>query len=95
MLIIKLGIFAYVFGILIQPEMILHFYYKLIDRLPDFLYRPLGGCNICFAGQCGLWGYLFTHLHSYDFFQHVFTICGTILVVMLLDKIIDYDSGNN
>lgn len=89
--ILKVGIFAYVFTILISPEMILHFYYKWIDKLPDLLFKPLGGCAICFAGQCGLWFYLFTHLHGYNFFDHIFFICGVILTVMLIDKIIDYE----
>ena len=90
--IIKLGIFAYIFTILIQPEMVLHFYYKWIDRLPTFLYKPLGGCNLCFGGQCGLWGYLIIYFHSYNFFDHVIFISGTILIVMILDKLIDYDA---
>jgi len=90
--ILKLGIIAYVVFILMSPGMIFSFYAKLIDRIPwDWLYKPLGGCSLCFAGQIGFWYYLGTHFREYDFFDHVFFVSGVILVVMILDKIIDYE----
>lgn len=90
--ILKVGIFAYIFWVLIQPEMILHFYWKWINKLPDYLYKPLGGCNRCVAGQIGTWFYLIKYFKCYNLFDHIFFICGTILTVLILDKIIDYDS---
>lgn len=93
--IITVGICAYVFVILTSPGMIFNFYYRLIDKIKwDWLFKPLGGCLLCFAGQCGLWFYLIKHLHSYNFFEHIFFICGTILIVMILDKLIDYETEN-
>jgi hypothetical protein len=94
--ILKIGIIAYVFVILTSPGMIFYFYYRLIDRLPyDWLFKPLGGCNMCFAGQLALWFYLIKYFHSYNLFEHIFFICGAILIVMILDKLIDYELEDN
>jgi hypothetical protein len=80
-----------VFVILTSPGMIFYFWYKLIDHLPDALFKPLGGCNLCFGGQLGLWYYLIKYFHSYNLLHHIFFICGTILIVMILDKLINYE----
>lgn len=93
--IIAVSVVAYVFVSLTSPGMILHFWYKLIDRLPDVLYKPLGGCTICLAGQCSAWFYLIKYFHSYNIFEHILFICATILTVMILDKMIDYGSEAN
>jgi len=91
--IFAVAIVAYVFVILTSPGMIFYFYYKLIDKIKyDFIFKPLGGCNLCFAGQLALWFYLIKHFHSYNFFEHIFFISGTILTVMILDKLIDYET---
>jgi hypothetical protein len=90
---IVVGIVAYVFFVLTSPGMIFYFWYKLIDKIPyDFIFKPLGGCLICLGGQCGFWFYLIKYFHSYNFFEHIFFISGTILTVMILDKLIDYET---
>lgn len=35
-----------------EEGMILHWYYKLIERLPEVLFKPLGGCIYCFSAWC-------------------------------------------
>ena len=90
--ILKISVVAYVIFILMSPDMIFSFYARLIDRIKwDWLYKPLGGCLMCFSGQIAFWYFLFTHLKGYNFFDHVFFISGVILIVMILDKLIDYD----
>jgi hypothetical protein len=86
-----IGIIAYVFVILTSPGMIFYFWFKWIDHLPDFLFKPAGGCNLCLSGQISAWFYLIKYFHSYNFFEHIFFISATILVVMILDKLIDYE----
>jgi len=93
--IFAVAIVAYVFVILTSPGEIFYFWYRIINHLPDWLFRPLGGCFKCAAGQAALWFYLIRHFHSYNFFEHIFFISGTILTVMILDKLIDYDAENN
>lgn len=88
---IAVGIVAYVFVILTSPGMIFYFWYKWIDHLPDWAFKPLGGCNMCFGGQLALWYYLIKYFHSYNFLHHILFICGTILTVMILDKLINYE----
>jgi len=46
---------------------------------------------MCFSGQIACWYYLFTHLKGYNFFDHVVFISAVILIVMIFDKLIDYD----
>jgi hypothetical protein len=92
---LAIGIIVYVFVVLTSPGMIFYFWYKLIDHLPDALFKPLGGCNMCSAGQAGAWFYLIKYFHSYNFFEHIFFISGTILTVMILDKLIDYEATDN
>ena len=90
--ILKLGIIAYVIFILMSPGMIFSFYARLIDRIKwEWLYKPLGGCLLCFAGQIGFWTYLIKNVREYNFFDHIFFISGIILTVMIFDKLIDYE----
>ena len=93
--ILKLSVVCWVVVFLMSPEMIFNFYWKLIDRLPDYLYKPLGGCLMCFTGQAATWYYLIAHFHDYNFFDHVVFTSACIFFVMLIDKIIDYGSENN
>ena len=51
----QLSVVAWVFNYLLEPEMIFGWYGRIINRLPDWLFKPLGGCNICFGGQLAFW----------------------------------------
>ena len=88
---LKISVVAYVIFVLMSPGMIFHFYARLIDKIKwDWLYKPLGGCLMCFSGQVSFWYYLITHFREYNLFDHVVFISAVILIVMIFDKLIDY-----
>jgi len=74
----------------------------------DWLYKPLGGCLACFSGQVAAWYYLFTHIQidfkngewyylfarftSYNLFDHIWFVSAVILTVLIIDKIMTYDT---
>ncbi len=74
--------FALVFcEVLIAPGMIFEFYGKLLDRLPEWIAKPLGDCSLCFAGQTALWGYFL--IAEYNILQHILFITLTIFFIKL------------
>jgi hypothetical protein len=82
-----LALSAWVFVNVLQSEgMIFEFYAKLIEKLPGWLKYPLGACDLCMAGQFGLWGYFFTG--QYNVFEHLFFTVLTIFFIKLIDRII-------
>lgn len=83
---LKVAVFCYVFTQMLEEGMILSFWGKWIDRLPTWLYKPLGGCLICFTGQVALWYYVFTR--KYNFVEHLSFITLSMFIVILIDKII-------
>ena len=91
--ILKIAIIAYVFILLTEDKMIFAWYGRLIERIKsDWLYKPLGGCLACFGGQVAFWYYLIKHFVSYNLFDHIWFISATILIVLIIDKIITYDT---
>lgn len=91
------ALISYVYaGILMEPEHLLSGWYRLISRLPWWLSKPLGACNLCFAGQLGLWWYLLLEHESYcggwqqvidAGIVHILCICVAIFGSKLLNKI--------
>jgi len=80
-----IAVIAFVFSyILTQEGEILAWYFRLIFKLPDWLFKPLGGCSRCFAGQIGLW-YGFT----LDWRSHIVLIFLSILLTDIILKIYD------
>lgn len=45
-----------------EAGMILNWYYKLIERLPEYLFKPLGGCIYCFS----TWVYILVFAFSQE-----------------------------
>lgn len=88
MLSIKIGLVAFMFVYLGQPGYIFAWYQKLINPLPEWLWKPLGGCVKCFAGQCAFWYFIFTQ--RYDFITHLVFVSVAILTAMILDKLTTY-----
>lgn len=86
------GIVGYVFAsILIDDDMILGWYSRFLRKLryerrviPDWIYKPLGGCCICFTGQLAVWYYLFTRISEYSAVDHVAFVCIAILTSHIL-----------
>ena len=87
MLLIFILIFSFVVRhVLMQPNELLCEYDNLIQRLPDWLYKPLGGCMKCFAGQLMLWGYIVFEDH-YNWKEHLFLVTLIILLSFITEKI--------
>ena len=78
---LKISLVAYIFTVLTWEGKIFHFYRKLIDRLPDWLFKPLGGCHMCFTGQVCFWYYLI-FIDGYNFFDHLFFASAGIFLSM-------------
>ena len=82
-----LALTSWVFvNILEDDEMIFGWYGKLIDRLPKWLNKPIGGCDLCMAGQFGFWGYFL--LDDYKLIEHLFFVVVTIFFVRIINLII-------
>lgn len=82
-----LALCAWVFVNVLQCEgMIFEWYSRLLEKLPEWIKNPLGACDLCMAGQFGLWGYFFTG--NYNFFEHLFFTVLTIFWIKLIDRLI-------
>lgn len=57
--------------------------YYLVERLPEWLYKPLLGCSYCVAGQWALWYTIFT-----EGFALITTIQNVALAVFTVHVII-------
>ena len=71
--------------VLIEEEGIFAFYGRLINRLPTWLSKPLGMCEVCFGGQLAFWYYIF--LDGYTVPGHVFFVSWTIFFTWIVGKI--------
>ena len=80
---IKISLITFIFYALGEPGMIFDWYQKLIGRLPELLWKPLGGCLRCFSGQVGFWFYLIVYFKEYNFFDHLFFVSATIFLSMV------------
>jgi hypothetical protein len=80
---LKISIIAFVFVKLGEPHEIFAWYQRLISRLPDIVYRPLGGCLKCFTGQVCFWYFLVTNIRDYNLLNHLsFTAAGIFLSII-------------
>ena len=81
-----LGVCAWVFVfILMDDGMILSWWGKVINRLPEWLSEPLGGCEYCVAGQMALWYYFYRYWTSYDAVEQILFITLTIFFVDIIN----------
>jgi hypothetical protein len=71
-----------------EPKEILSFYMRLIERLPEWLFKPLGGCAKCFAGQVALWTYPVI-CDEYILYVHLVTVMASVVVTYYLNLIIN------
>lgn len=79
----SIAIIAIVFcDVLSEPEELLAGYHRLIEKLPWYIHKPLGGCAKCFGGQIALWYNL-----GMDWDKHLLLICLTILILDIYDRI--------
>lgn len=56
-------------NILMRPGMVLHGYFRWLDRQAvagrEWLAKPLGYCDQCFAGQIAFWAFVVLHCPDY------------------------------
>lgn len=77
---------AWVFVNMLQDEgMVFEWYGKQLDKLPEWMAHPLGSCDVCMAGQFGLWGYFL--VGDYHLLYHLFFIVLTIFYINIIDRI--------
>jgi hypothetical protein len=70
----EISLICLVFIKLGEPEEIFAFYQRAIDKLPYWVFKPLGGCLKCFTGQVCFWFYLIKHFQSYNILDHLFFV---------------------
>lgn len=77
----------------ILMEDVLFFYRKLIaDKLPEWLSKPLGLCNVCFTGQLSLWGLLpFLETSYIGLIQYFGIISINMIIVTILNNYVKTD----
>ena len=88
---IVIGVVAWVFCIILMEEgMIFAWWWDVINRLPNWLQKPLGACEFCFGGQLALWYYLGTRLLTSDYnaFYHIAFVSITIFTIKMINVII-------
>jgi hypothetical protein len=85
LLTIKITIICYIFYTLGEVGMIFNIWQKWIEMLPNWLYKPLGGCYKCLVGQAVLHTYWITHLNNYKIIDQLFYPAFGILIVTLLN----------
>jgi len=88
--ILQISLIIFMFTALGDPGEIFAWYQKLIDPLPDWLNKPLGGCGKCMAGQVMFWYYIFTH--DYNLIEHLFYVSLTIFLVNIYSLIWYYEN---
>lgn len=90
--IIQITIICVAFYQLGQVGQIFNFYQKLIEGLPEWLSKPLGGCGVCFTGQSLFWYYLIVHFNDYSVVDHLFYPSAGIFLATVLNSI--YEKSN-
>ncbi len=70
---------------------IFYWYQNMISYLPVWLFKPLGGCYICFTGQVCLWYFLF--MKPFNIIELGFFVSAGILSAMVYNKIYCWLAG--
>jgi hypothetical protein len=82
----KISLITFFISMLIQePHTPLSWYGKLIDRLPWYLRKPIGGCYKCLTGEVFLWYFIFTK--PFNIIELGFFISAGIFSAMIYNKI--------
>jgi len=75
-----LALLAWVFvNILMDEEMIFSWWVDVVDKLPRWMAKPLGGCDRCMAGSLAFWLFLFQG--DYNPVRH---LCFTALAIFFV-----------
>src|SRR5688500_17136563 len=92
MLIIFLSsVFAQVWVILIQPDMILDFVGPAIDKIKNEKIKHLVTCSVCMSGQLAMWIYIGIAVSrgTYNVITHVCVISVSIWLTYVINKILE------
>jgi len=87
--IFKISVIVFIFIKIGEPGNIFSWYQKLIEGLPDWLWKPLGGCDRCCVGQTLFWAYLVIHFKDYNIINHLFYPAAGIFLIVIYDYIYD------
>ena len=69
--------------ILTEPNEIFYFYYNAIRKLPEWLFKPLGGCLLCFTGQVTFWSYIF--IFDYELtYKFIFIHLSVAMILLII-----------
>lgn len=85
--ILKISVITFIFSTLLEEGSIFEWYDKLICRLPEWLYKPLGGCYRCLTGQTLFWYYIIVHFNDYNVIEHLFYPSLGIFLVTIYNYI--------
>jgi len=88
--IFKISLIATMFSFLGETGEIFAWYRKIIMKLPDWLNKPLGSCNLCFTGQATFWYYLIVHFADYNIIDHLFFASCSIFLSYIYSIIWNY-----
>lgn len=83
----KISLIAFMFVSLGEPGMIFAPYQKFIERFPEWLWKPLGGCTYCFCGQLALWYYVITK--PFNIVELLFFVSFAIFLIKIYEIIWD------
>lgn len=86
LIVLAAGGFAWFVSEATQDKMILSWYGRLLEKMPDWLANPLGLCSLCFSAQLGLWVYMIYYWGDYNLIEHIFVISYSAIVANRLDK---------
>jgi hypothetical protein len=84
----KISLVAFMFSALTQDEHTLFSWYgRLLNKLPWYLCKPLGGCYRCFVGQVCFWYLVYKQA---PIFEVGFLTAFGIMISMIYNKIYCY-----
>lgn len=80
------SLIGYVYSRILLEDILLP-WHRTILKLPTWLYKPLGGCAVCFTGQLTFWGMLpFWKWH----YQTIIVYFGIIALNIIIVKTLLY-----
>ena len=85
----KVSMICFVFVAMGEPGMIFAWYQRLIDRLPLWLNKPLGGCGYCVTGQTALWYFIITK--PFNIIELLFFVSLSIFLISIYEIIWNYE----
>lgn len=80
------SVIGYVFTEILLDDL-LYFYDRWLDKLPEWLQKPLGRCSVCFTGQLSLWGMMPFLRFNYE---SIIMYFGIISINMIIVKILKH-----